>query len=152
MIKIKFALFIISFVLLYSCSNEPQPIHFNEDECDYCRMIISDQRYGAELMTKKGKAYKFDSVECLSAYLQEEKQGSKDIHSLLTIDFNNPEIFIEATQAWYLHSDLLKSPMGLNFSSFKDKDLAQTVKNVYPGELVHWQKVNEIVSDKWLNQ
>ena len=144
--------FLIILILFISCSNEPKPIRFNEDECDYCRMIISDQRYGAELMTNKGKAYKFDSVECLSAYLQEQKPGSKDVHSLLTIDFNNPEIFIDATKAWYLHSDLLKSPMGLNLSAFSDKELALTVKNVYPGELVDWQKVNEIVKDKWLNK
>lgn len=144
--------FWLTFFLFYSCSNVPKPIHFNEDECDYCRMIISDQRYGGELMTNKGKAYKFDSIECLSAYVQEQKPGSQDVGMLLSIDFNNPEKFIDARTAWYLHSDLLKSPMGLNLTAFSNEELAQTVKNVYPGELVRWQKVNEIVNDKWLNK
>jgi len=139
-------------IMLYSCSNEPKPIRFNEDECAYCRMIISDQRYGSEFLTTKSKAYKFDSVECLSAYLQEQKPGSKDVHSLFTIDFYNPEIFIDATQAWYLHSELLKSPMGLNLTAFSNKEIAQTVKNVYPGELIRWQSVNVIVKDNWLDK
>ena len=149
--KILLSLFFI-LLLFYSCSNEPKPIHFYEDECDYCRMIISDQRYGGELMTNKGKAYKFDSIECLSAYVQEQKPGSKDVHSLLTIDFNNPEMFIDATNAWYLHSDLLKSPMGLNLSAFNNKELALTVKNVYPGELVRWDDVNKIVKLNWIDK
>ena len=139
-------------LLLSSCSKEPVPIHFNEDECAYCRMIISDKRYGGELMTNKGKAYKFDSIECLSAYVQEQKPGSKDIYRLLIIDFYMPEVLIDVEQAWFLHSDLLKSPMGLNLSAFNNKDMAQTVKDVYPGELVRWQKVNEIVKSKWLDK
>jgi len=115
-------------------------------------MIISDKRYGGELLTNKGKAYKFDSIECLSAYVQEQKPGSKDIYRLLIIDFYMPEVLIDVEQAWFLHSDLLKSPMGLNLSAFNNKDMAQTVKDVYPGELVRWQKVNEIVKSKWLDK
>lgn len=150
MYKIKVISLVFLLFLFYSCSNEPQPIHFSEDECAYCRMIISDQRYGGELMTTKGKAYKFDSIECLSAYLLEQKTGSGDLHSIWTIDFYNPEKFIDAAQAWYLHSDLLKSPMGLNLSAFSDPGMAQTVKNVYPGELLRWENVNKIVQQKWL--
>jgi len=138
--------------LICACTNEPKPIHFGEDDCDYCRMIISDQRYGGELMTTKGKAYKFDSVECLAAYILEQKSGSNEMRSIWTIDFNNPEKLIDASQAWYLHSDLLKSPMGLNLSAFTNQNMAETVKNVYPGEVVRWDEVKNLVIKEWLDQ
>lgn len=138
-------------VFLLACSSEPAPIHFGEDGCSYCRMTISDHRYGGELMTNKGKVYKYDSIECLAAYILENKPGSDDIQNIWTIDFNNPKAFIDAGQAWYIHSELLKSPMGLNLSAFKDKTLAESVENVYPGELVRWDEVKKIVQKKWLD-
>ena len=95
--------------LIIACSKEPVPIHFGEDGCSYCRMLIADQRYGGELLTTKGKPYKFDSIECMAAYILEEKEGSDDIQNLWTINFNEPESLIDAKQSWYLLSDSLRS-------------------------------------------
>ena len=141
-------LFIITFLI--GCSKEPVPIHFGEDGCSYCRMIISDQRFGGELLTSKGKAYKFDSIECMTAYIIKEKKGSEKLYSLWTIDFNNPETFVDATQAWYLHSEELKSPMGANLSSFKNNTEVKTVQNIYNGEAIRWQQVQDLVQQEWL--
>lgn len=150
--KIFSILYFAVFVLLSACSNDPVPIRFNEDQCAYCQMIISDQRYGTELITTKGKIYKFDSIECLAAYLIEDKKDAKNLQSIWTIDFKYPEKFIDAKEAWYLHSDLLKSPMGLNLSSFTDKNAAENVKNVFPGELIRWKDVKKIVKIKWVDK
>ena len=144
--------FIIVTTIFVSCSKEPVPIRFNEDQCAYCQMIISDQRYGTELITTKGKIYKYDSIECLAAYIIEEKKGSNDLQSIWTIDFKYPEKFIDATKAWYLHSDLLKSPMGLNLSSFTEKNAAENVNNVFHGELIRWDEVKSIVKINWIDK
>lgn len=150
--KINPILFLIVFTLLFSCSKDPVPIRFNEDQCAYCQMIISDKRYGTELITTKGRIYKYDSIECLAAYLIEEKKGARNLSGIWTIDFKYPEKFIDATKAWYLHSDLLNSPMGLNFSSFADKKSADNVKNVFPGELMRWKDVKSKVKIKWVDK
>jgi copper chaperone NosL len=150
--KSYFIYFIIVTTIFVSCSKEPVPIRFNEDQCAYCQMIISDQRYGTELITTKGKIYKFDSIECLAAYIIEEKKGTNDLQSIWTIDFKYPEKFIDATKAWYLHSDLLKSPMGLNLSSFTEKNAAENAKNVFPGELIRWDEVKSIVKINWIDK
>ncbi len=65
--KNKFSLifFITLTLLISSCGSKPEPINYGHDECEFCRMQISDNRYGAELVTDKGKVYKFDSIECL---------------------------------------------------------------------------------------
>jgi copper chaperone NosL len=133
-----------------ACNNEPVPIRFNEDQCAYCQMIISDKRFGSELITNKGKNYKYDSIECLAAYIIENKKGTEDYQSIWAIDFKYPENFVDASKAWYLQSDLLKSPMGLNFSSFADKTDAQNVQNVFPGKLIRWEQVKSIVKKEWI--
>ena len=145
----KYLNFMMSVILFISCSKEPQPIIYNQDSCTRCKMIISDQRYGAEIITSKGKNYKYDSIECMTAALQTQ-ETAVDVHSIWVIDFNNPEHFINAREAWYLHSSLLKSPMGLNFSAFSNQEMAQTVENVYPGEVIQWPEVKKIVKREWL--
>ena len=40
---------------LTGCSTEPLPIRYGQDNCDFCKMTISDHRFGAEIVTKKGK-------------------------------------------------------------------------------------------------
>ena len=146
----KYLSIIFSVTLLISCSKEPQPLIYNEDNCSYCKMIVSDQRYGAEVITAKGKNYKFDSIECMAAFVLSEA-STIEIHSLWTIDFNNPGKFVDAEKAFYLHSELLKSPMGLNFSSFSSWETAQNVKNVYPGSVMQWAEVKDNVKDQWLD-
>lgn len=135
---------------LLACSKEPQPIHFGEDGCRYCKMIISDYRYGGELLTTKGKSYKFDSLECLAAYVLKSKEENENIHSLWTIDFNNPGNFLAVNQSWYLNSNLLKSPMGLNFTSYKDKNSAEKQQKISGGEIIRWTGVKNIVEKEWI--
>lgn len=60
----------ISLVVLVSfftsCSTvEPTPIKLNTDNCDYCKMTIADLRFASELITEKGKVYKYDDLSCL---------------------------------------------------------------------------------------
>ncbi|NPA17121.1 nitrous oxide reductase accessory protein NosL [Persephonella sp.] len=141
------AFFIISMV---SCEKavQPVPINYGQDECEYCRMKITDPRYGSELLLKTGKAYKFDSIECLAAYYIENKDRLK-IHSLWVPDFLTKK-FIPAETAIYLHSKDLPSPMGLNLSAFKTRDELEKVKQKYGGEILNWEQVLQLVKKEWL--
>jgi len=52
----------LAFCLLLSfssCSTQPEPIKVGVDNCYLCKMTISDVRYGAELVYKKGNNIKF---------------------------------------------------------------------------------------------
>lgn len=137
-------------ILFISCSKEPQAIVYNQDSCSHCKMIISDQRYGAEIVTSKGKNYKYDSIECMTAALLTQ-EIPEDVYSIWVIDFNNPEHFIKAREAWYLHSSLLKSPMGMNLSAVSSQQLAQKVENDYPGDVIQWPEIEKIVKSEWLD-
>ena len=56
-------------LLLGACAAAgPRPIAYDRDVCAFCSMTVSDPRYGAELITVKGKVLTFDSIECLASY------------------------------------------------------------------------------------
>jgi copper chaperone NosL len=56
-------------LLLGACAAPgPRPIAYDRDVCAFCSMTVSDPRYGAELITVKGKVHTFDSIECLASY------------------------------------------------------------------------------------
>ena len=140
------------FLIFTSCERklEPVPINYGKDECEYCRMKIMDPRYGSELLLKTGKAYKFDSVECLAAYYIENKDKLK-IHSLWVPDFLTKK-FIPAETALYLYSKNLPSPMGLNLSAFKTKEELEKVRAKYGGEILNWDQVLQLVKKEWIEK
>ena len=66
---IKLLIFGLISIGLSSCSTEPEPIRIGKDNCQFCKMTISDKRFGAEIVTKKSKIFKFDDQHCLFYYM-----------------------------------------------------------------------------------
>ena len=132
--------------LLIGCTPEPQPINFGEDGCHFCKMTIVDQRYGAELVTKKGKVYKYDAVECLiNAIYREKNIEQNEIHSMWTIDFGKPKTLVPVEKCSYLHSKNLPSPMGMFLTAFADQNKLKEAQSSAGGEVIDWEQVKEFV-------
>jgi copper chaperone NosL len=151
----KFTNYTLITLLVFSqlaCSPSPQPIKFGHDQCVYCKMIISDQRYGAEIVTNKGKIYKYDSVECLVAAYIKADIDHNTIHSLWVVDFNQTPTLIDARTARYLHSEQLRSPMGLNLTAYKAEKSDQGLLQEYAGTVITWDQVTQLVREKWVNK
>jgi len=150
MFKNKFSLIALLnlLFLLTSCGNKPEPINYGQDECEFCKMQISDTRYGTELVTDKGKVYKFDSIECLIEFaLVKNFIGDSNQKFLVTI-FSMPDTFTDATVAHFVKDDDYRSPMGLNVMAFDRQSEAEdfTVKN--EGRLLNWIEVIELVQQR----
>lgn len=148
MLKTNIILFTVLFISAIACSNEPEPINFGTDQCDHCRMKIMDKKYGAELITKKGKIFKFDAAECMVNYLSENKINSSDIDRFLVIAVNEPGNFTDALNAVYLVSPKFKSPMGENISAFSKQNDADKFLTEFGGELMNWEGINNKVTGK----
>ncbi len=133
--------------LLVSCQKAPEPISYGNDACDNCKMTISDPKFGAEFITNKGKIYKFDSIECLAAYYDLMKE--EEIHSGWVTDYLAPEKFINTSNAYFLVSEKLKSPMGLNISAFADQNSLDKIKADYGGKVLSWKDVQIYVKNEW---
>lgn len=97
--------------ILTACTRGPSPIAYGRDDCAYCRMVISDPRYGAELVTAKGKVHRFDSIECMASYYR-QAAGRGTVHSLWVSNYAKPGTFIRAETAHYLRMPSVASPMG----------------------------------------
>ncbi|MEJ5304933.1 MAG: nitrous oxide reductase accessory protein NosL [Ignavibacteria bacterium] len=139
-------IFILIFTLsLISCSPKPEPINYGQDVCDLCKMNITDNKFAAELVTKKGKVYKFDSIECLFNFKNLEIEGV-EIHSEWVNDFSNPGQLINLKEAYFLQSDVFRSPMGLNVLSFSSKEEREKIINQYGGKVLTYDEVFELAN------
>ena len=124
---------------LASCSTGPQPIKLGADACVFCKMTISDKNFGAEIMTNKGKAYKFDDTHCLIAFMKEGTVAEKDIEGTYLVNFAEPHNFVEVSEALLFKSEDLHSPMGGNVASFDSKDKLDDVAMRVKGEIITWE-------------
>jgi len=145
------SILLVLFLLLFifsGCKSGPEPINYGHDECEFCRMQISDNSYGAELVTEKGKAYKFDSIECLIEYAMVKNFIGDANQKFLITDFATPESFINATNAFYVQNDNFRSPMGLNVSAFDSEISRQKFAAESGGSLLNWVDVIELVKQQ----
>jgi copper chaperone NosL len=111
---------LLSFFCISACNNsQPQPIKINKDKCDYCEMTISDGRFGAEVITKKGRIYKFDDMSCLIRYKKENNAVELSGHYIH--DYSKSNTLIDATKAIYVEHKSYKSPMNGNIAAFQNK-------------------------------
>ncbi|MCC6865224.1 MAG: nitrous oxide reductase accessory protein NosL [Ignavibacteria bacterium] len=121
-----------------ACSTTPDPINFGTDQCSHCKMNISEQRFGAEIVTKKGKIYKYDAAECMFNALSLGDIAYSDAAGFYVIDSANPKQLTNALEASYLISEKFPSPMGANLSAYSNKNDAAVSQTQYGGELKNW--------------
>jgi copper chaperone NosL len=129
--------------ILMSCSTGPQKITIGKDACSFCKMSIMDNRYGAEILTKKGKVYKFDDLHCLLGFMKATTVSSSDIKDIYLVDFEEPHDFIVLNNAYFLRSDQLHTPMGSNTANFKDKGKLKSAATRFNGEEITWKALQK---------
>lgn len=106
-----------------SCTPEPEPINFGTDHCEYCKMTIADSKYGGELVTQKGKIYKFDAVECLIPFMKEN--ASQQYAYIMAISYDEPGKLHDVQNLKFVQSPQFKSPMGANVAAFASGEKLQ---------------------------
>ncbi|MCP2028428.1 copper chaperone NosL [Flavobacterium sp. HSC-32F16] len=127
---------------LFSCSGDKAvPIKINTDNCDFCKMGISDGKHGAEIITQKGRAYKFDDIACMAHYCQENKDLK--IKSYYVHDFTKNNELIPAETAFYISGGKVKSPMNGNMAAFSSKSEAKSYEAELGANEMEWTDIIE---------
>ena len=139
---IRFFLLCIISVLFVSCEISPQKIEFGSDACHYCDMTIVDRQHASQLVSTKGKAFKYDAIECMVHSYQEDMKDT-EIALYLVADFNQPGELMDATSSTYLVSGKIQSPMGANLSAFRNADEAEKTKIEFSGEIYSWEEIQQ---------
>lgn len=135
---------ISSLLLLCNCNVSPKAINYGSDGCHFCKMTIVDKVHAAEIVTKKGKVYKFDATECMLHFIDEF--DNTEIALYLSNNYTEPEVLIDATKATFLISKNVPSPMGAFLSAFKNKADAEKVQTEKGGELYTWDTLKLMVT------
>lgn len=143
-----FVLFFVISGLFHGCGEKaPEPINFGHDGCAFCKMTIIDPKFGAELITKKGKIFKFDAVECMVHFEQKQYVKPEEIGRYFVTDASGKGL-IAAEEAMFMHSEKLPSPMGANISAFSISDENESLIQSYNGKKMDWQQVVRTLQKK----
>lgn len=136
--------FVAMLLFVLACTVKSKPIIYGQEQCYHCRMTIVDQNHAALYLTKKGKQYNFDAVECLIGSLK--KADSTQIAQMKVTQYGHPKQLIDASKAYYLISKGIKSPMGANLSSFGSKEEALKAQKEFGGTLFTWDQIKKQIS------
>lgn len=121
-------------------AGSPEAIAFGEDACVSCKMTITDKRFGGELVTPKGKIYKFDSLECLRSYQKTHKEQSFDV---FVVDATQDGGLIAAAAAKFILKEKLRSPMGRGVLAGPSEEALN--KAFGQAEILQWSDLESVV-------
>ncbi|WP_212592455.1 nitrous oxide reductase accessory protein NosL [Sphingobacterium humi] len=141
-LTIRFTLFflLVSAFFLQSCQSQtgPKPIKYGADQCAFCKMTVSDPRFGTQILTKKGRAYNFDDVQCMIAYVKGNKITAEEVGKYYLPDYISNKL-LDAEGLFYLKSEELKSPMRGNIAAFATRADLEKVQAEMGGEVLTWK-------------
>lgn len=142
--KVFYSLLLGSLLVASSCSIESEKINYGKESCHFCKMTIVDNQHAAEMVTSKGKVFKYDAIECM---INDLKQKSVvDFGLLFVNDYAAPGTLIDAKSATFLISQEIKSPMGAFLSAFEKQEEAQKTLDEHKGKLYNWEEIQKEIN------
>ncbi len=137
--RMKHTLILLAVCALFACNRAFEPIEYGKDACAHCKMTIMDQRFAAEIITPKGKVFKFDDISCLRAF-KTELPGSM----LFVADYAGTAAApLNAVTAVYLRHESFGSPMNGNLAAFGSPAAAARFKDSLQLTLFNWENLPE---------
>jgi copper chaperone NosL len=93
----------------------------------------------------------FDAMECLSAYMISNSLRPARVKRIWSVDYNRPTKLLDAREAFYMRSDKLLSPMGVNIAAFGSKAEADSAYTRIGGDRMDWPEVVSLVRRLWFH-
>lgn len=110
--------------------------------CSDCGMIINDPRFAASYAAEQGEgAYQtfiFDDIGDMLHHMQENLTLTGAgwwVH-----DYESEE-WIDATSAWFVVSEGIKTPMNHGVAAFATQEAAEALAAEVDGQVLDWDKV-----------
>ena len=98
-------------MVLMGCSTQPVDFPPGERACEHCKMSIVDLKFHTQAISKRGKIYPFDSIECMILWNAEHP----DIETEMWFkNYLDPGVWMKMENAKIIRSHLIHSPMGSN--------------------------------------
>lgn len=135
---------LIAVLGLISCAPSTPSIAWDIDSCDYCRMTVSDQRFGAAAVTSGGRTLHFDSIECLAAWSSAQPTPPRE---LWIADASAPGTLRPVAALRFHRTAEGKSPMGKGFVAVAK--VAGTTP--WDGPALTWDEVRAVVAQEGMS-
>lgn len=126
----------------------PPNIHYAQQECDACRMIVSEDRFAAALVLSGEREVRklvFDDVNCLIQHMSKEPLAANS-HAYVH-DFET-KTWIVASSATFVRSAKLHTPMASQVIASSSRQSAETLLKDYPGSILSWNEVQALFSPR----
>lgn len=133
---------LVGVLFCMSCTPKIEKINFGKDNCSFCSMTIMDAKFGAELITKKGKVFKFDSGECLINFLQENRE--QNVEQIYVINYQSPGVLIDVQHAFFVQGGEIQSPMGGRLAAFYLQEGAQAYMKEKHASIFNWNTIKQM--------
>lgn len=123
-------------------SDGPPVVHFGEDACAACTMIVSEQRFAAAIVPDDGRGdpLPFDDIGCLFAW--EARNPDAPVRARWVHDHGGSE-WVHAETAWYVRSPELRSPMGSGVAARAEEAGARELRDERGGDVLDWDALRE---------
>lgn len=123
----------------------PPEILYGEDVCDQCGMIISDERFAAGLVVEVDPGrYEhriFDDIGDLLAF-EKEHGDALTIATYYVHDYNSKD-WIDGQNAYYIHSNNLRTPMGFGLAAVAQPLEAEALAVEWGGTVLTFAELHE---------
>jgi len=129
---------VLAAVIFSSCSVGPEPLRPGLDACDYCKMTVTDTKFGGEYISQKGRIFRFDDIHCMKKFVSAGSISNEDIRSTWLADFSRPGELLEQQEAVLFRSENLRSPMGSNTAAFPSKEAINDLMQGSKGQIISW--------------
>lgn len=128
-----------------SCNVQPEPFKLGTDVCYMCKMGIVDPKFGSQLITKKGKLYKFDDIGCMIRLMKSGTFDSNTIKTMVVANYNNSNEFISVDQCTFVIAADIKSPMNFNLAAYVNELDANKISENSAAKFYNWNAVYQSI-------
>lgn len=132
-----------SLSILQSCTPKAEPFKYGSDICYTCKMGIIDAKFGSELVTTKGKVYKFDDLGCMIRLMKSGMIPSDQVSLTLVANFEKENDLLDVMNCSFVTGENIKSPMNFQVAAFQDAIKAQAFADQVQGRIVDWKTIYE---------
>ncbi len=130
------ALAIVTLLLASCAAQGPRPLVAGTDECAQCRMMITDTRFGGEVITRTGRVQTFDALECLASYVAAADTAT--VRDVWVSDFEHPGAWLPASKAVFVEGATIGSPMGRSLLAVAPGTAPADAARRYGGRARDW--------------
>jgi copper chaperone NosL len=129
----------VAVVALLACAPGTPEITYDVDACDFCRMTISDTRFGAAARSAGGRVLHFDSIECLAGWVAAQETPPREVW---VTDAMAPGTLVPVAEVRFHRTSPGTSPMGRGYIAVG----TGRVSTPWDGPVVSWTDLLDEVS------